>query len=121
MGANSIRFWWMTGVLMLTCYATRVTGSVECSTVTSLISSCSSFITYGSPEPVLGTPCCDGVASLFNIAADSTDNRRSTCSCLMGLITTYNPNATTIARIPGLCGISLGFTIDPNTDCLNIP
>ncbi|XP_073112140.1 putative non-specific lipid-transfer protein 14 [Elaeis guineensis] len=108
------------GVLVLVLvlgWATAVAGLMDCSTVTSLLSTCSNFATYGTPDPTLGTPCCDGVVSLYNIASDSTDNRRSACSCLMALITTYNPNATAIARLPGLCGISLGFIIDPNTDC----
>ncbi|XP_020095118.1 putative non-specific lipid-transfer protein 14 [Ananas comosus] len=110
-----------TVTLTLLLFATTVVGSIDCSTVTSLIAACSSFVSFGSPEPSLGTPCCNGVVTLYNVAADSVDNRRSACGCLMGLITTYNPNATAIARLPGLCGVSLGFTIDPNVDCRIIP
>ncbi|XP_058106631.1 putative non-specific lipid-transfer protein 14 [Magnolia sinica] len=97
-----------------------VKGNVDCSTVSSLISNCSNFILYGIPEPMVGSPCCNAVVSLNSIA-DSPDDRRSVCRCLMGLITTYNPNSTAIATLPGFCGISLGFTIDPNTDCNSIP
>ncbi|CAA3015280.1 putative non-specific lipid-transfer protein 14 [Olea europaea var. sylvestris] len=88
----------------------------DCTTITALISACSSFVTYGLPDPVPGSPCCIAMTSL-NSMADTSDNRRGVCRCLMDLITTYNPNATAIATLPGFCGVSLGFTIDPNTDC----
>ncbi|EPS60737.1 hypothetical protein M569_14063 [Genlisea aurea] len=88
----------------------------DCTTVTGLISACSTFVTYGSPDPILGSPCCSAMTSL-NDLADSGDNRRTVCRCVMDMISTYNPNATAIATLPGFCGVSLGFTIDPNTDC----
>uniref|UniRef100_A0A7N0ZZX4 Non-specific lipid-transfer protein n=1 Tax=Kalanchoe fedtschenkoi TaxID=63787 RepID=A0A7N0ZZX4_KALFE len=94
--------------------------AVDCGTVTSFISACSTFVTYGSPDPIPGSPCCDAVVSLNNLV-DAAEDRRSVCRCIMGLIATYNPNATAIATLPGFCGISLGFTIHPNTDCQHIP
>ncbi|TXG70861.1 hypothetical protein EZV62_005796 [Acer yangbiense] len=105
-------------MLLLTCATTtsQPTTAIDCATVTTLLSSCTTFITYGTPDPIPGSPCCDAMFSL-NLAADSTDSRRFICRCLMGLITTYNPNATAIATLPGFCGVTLGFTVDPNTDC----
>ncbi|XP_073122430.1 putative non-specific lipid-transfer protein 14 isoform X2 [Henckelia pumila] len=94
----------------------RLAFSADCTIVTSLVSACSSFVTYGSPDPIPGSPCCVAMTSLNNLA-DSGDNIRTVCRCLMDLITTYSPNATAIATLPGFCGVSLGFTIDPNTDC----
>ena len=94
-----------------------VGGIIECSTVTAQVSACSTFITYGAPYPIPGSPCCDAVVGLNAIASDSVDNRRSLCGCLMGLIATYTANATAISTLPGFCGISLGFNLDPNTDC----
>ncbi|KAL1550768.1 putative non-specific lipid-transfer protein 14 [Salvia divinorum] len=90
--------------------------STDCGTVMALVSSCSSFVKDGSPDPIPGSPCCIAMTTLNNVA-DSADNRRSVCRCLMDLITSNNPNATAIATLPGFCGVSLGFTIDPNTDC----
>ena len=106
----------MVGVLMLLSWATSIAAAMDCTTVTGLISAFSTFITYSSPDSYPGSPCCDAVTNL-NLMADSTDNRRSVCGCLMVLITTYNPNSTAIATLPGFCGVPLGFTIDPNTDC----
>ncbi|XP_047325957.1 putative non-specific lipid-transfer protein 14 [Impatiens glandulifera] len=91
-------------------------GSVDCNTVTAFISACSTFVSYGSPDPIPGTPCCQAVGSI-NTLATSRHDRQSICRCLMGLITVYNPNATAIATLPGFCGVSLGFIIAPNTDC----
>ncbi|GAV72492.1 hypothetical protein CFOL_v3_15980 [Cephalotus follicularis] len=103
-------------VLLSWSWATSTGAAIDCTTVTSLISACSTFITFGSPDPIPGSPCCDAIMNL-NSVAESTDSRKSVCRCLMGLITTYTPNSTAIATLPGFCGITLGFTIDPNTDC----
>ncbi|KAK7279989.1 hypothetical protein RJT34_25051 [Clitoria ternatea] len=102
------------GVVMLLYSVPFVCAYVECSTVSQLFSACSYFIAYGSPDPIPGSPCCDAMFSL-NIVANSADNRQYVCRCLMGLIDSYNSNANAIGTLPGLCGISLGFTIDPNT------
>ncbi|XWS48410.1 hypothetical protein CRYUN_Cryun13aG0074000 [Craigia yunnanensis] len=89
----------MIGVLILLSWATSIASAMDCTTVTGVISACSTFITYGSPDPYPGSPCCDDVTNL-NLIADSTDTRRSVCVCFMGLITTYNPNSTAIATLP---------------------
>ena len=104
------------GVIVLLICSSVVSGVPECSTVAALFSSCATFVTYGSPDPFPESPCCYAMKSL-TVIADSVANRRFVCRCLMGLITIYNPNATAVSSLPGLCGISLGFTIDLNTDC----
>ncbi|TKY51270.1 putative non-specific lipid-transfer protein 14 [Spatholobus suberectus] len=104
------------GLLMLLSSAPFVSAFIECSTITQLFSACSIFITYGSPDPIPGSPCCDAMSSLNNIA-NTDNNRQYVCRCFMGLIDTYSPNATAIGTLPGLCGVSLGFIIDPNTNC----
>ncbi|XP_065854438.1 putative non-specific lipid-transfer protein 14 [Euphorbia lathyris] len=104
-------------VVMLVWFGGKVTtGEVECGTVNGFLSACSTFIAYGLPDPLPGSPCCDAMNHLYFIA-ESGDNRRSVCRCFMGVISSYHPNATAIATLPGLCGISLGFIVDPNTDC----
>ncbi|KAL5718435.1 hypothetical protein ACHQM5_011337 [Ranunculus cassubicifolius] len=104
------------GAIILLSMTTISKSVMDCTTVTSLFATCSSYITYGAPNPRPGTPCCDAVLGL-SYMADSEESKRSICGCMMSLITTSNPNATAIATLPGLCGIYLGFTIDPNTDC----
>ncbi|KAL6005607.1 hypothetical protein ACLOJK_006177 [Asimina triloba] len=95
----------------------RVTSDVDCNAVASLVSSCSSFITHGAPQPSIGSACCHSVVSLDGMA-DSTQNRRSVCRCLMSLVASYNPNPTALASLPGICGIpDLGFSIPSVVDC----
>lgn len=103
-------------VLLMLTWLSSVSSITDCETVSALISSCSTFIKYGSPDPFPSSPCCDAMGSL-NLIADSPNNRPLVCKCLMSLITTNNRNATAIATLPGFCGVYLGFTIDPNTDC----
>ncbi|OVA14143.1 Peptidase S54 [Macleaya cordata] len=93
----ALMWWWVTAAVV---EVVMVGGEIECSTVTALVATCSNFITYGVPDPTPGTPCCDALMSLENMANDSSDNRRSVCRCIMGLVTTYNPNATAIATLP---------------------
>ncbi|GAA0161715.1 hypothetical protein Leryth_017396 [Lithospermum erythrorhizon] len=90
--------------------------TVDCSTVTALLSACSSFVNYGSPDPSPGSPCCTAMTTLYTIS-EAVDSKRDVCRCFMDLISTFNSNATAIATLPGFCGVSLGFIIDPNTDC----
>ncbi|KAF5947647.1 hypothetical protein HYC85_013604 [Camellia sinensis] len=102
-------------VFMLLSKLVSVKAEIDCATVTLLVSACSMFVRYGSPDPFPGSPCCEAVGRL-NGLADSSDDRQSVCRCFMGLITN-SANATAIATLPGFCGVFLGFTIDPNTDC----
>ncbi|KDP22314.1 hypothetical protein JCGZ_26145 [Jatropha curcas] len=104
------------GLVMLLSLAAVEATNIDCATVTAFLSACSTFISYGSPDPLPGSPCCESMTSL-NLIAQSGDNKRSVCRCFMGLIAAYNPFATTIATLPGFCGISLGFIVGPNADC----
>ncbi|KAM7504724.1 hypothetical protein LguiB_003628 [Lonicera macranthoides] len=96
-----------------------VAGAVatDCTTETALISACTMFVTYGWPDPLPGSPCCNAVLTLKSISDSSGESRRNVCVCIMGLITSNKLYAPTIATLPGFCGVSLGFTIDPTTDC----
>ncbi|CAI0546938.1 unnamed protein product [Linum tenue] len=103
--------------LLLFGAAAAAGGALDCTTVTGLISACSAFITYGSPDPLPGSPCCEAMTTLGTVAETGGSSGGGVCRCLLGLIATYNPNATAIATLPGFCGIDMGFIIDPNTDC----
>ncbi|KAJ4827226.1 hypothetical protein Tsubulata_034567 [Turnera subulata] len=115
----------MIGAVVLLTWAAAVRGDVDCTTVTGLLSACTGFITQGSPTPVPGSPCCDAMINLDLIAeagggigtGTGNTNRQSVCRCLVGLVITFNPNATAIASLPLLCGANLGFSVDPNTNC----
>ncbi|KAK4350822.1 hypothetical protein RND71_030135 [Anisodus tanguticus] len=109
---------WMVMVLGVALIIHEAGADEECSIVTALVSACSSFVNYGMPDPIPGEPCCVAMMSLSNVASSTgVETRQAVCRCMMDLITTYNPNSTAIATLPGFCGVSLGFTIDPNTEC----
>ncbi|XP_058769770.1 putative non-specific lipid-transfer protein 14 [Vicia villosa] len=105
------------GILMLLFSPPLVFASIECSIVAQLFSSCSTFIRYGTPNPVPGSPCCNAMSGL-SIISDSGKNKQSVCRCIVRLIQNYSSNATAIGILPGFCGISLGFTIIRNSDCI---
>ncbi|KAH7528241.1 hypothetical protein FEM48_Zijuj05G0051600 [Ziziphus jujuba var. spinosa] len=50
------------GFVILISWASWVHSSTpERSTIRGLFSACSTFITYGSPDPLPGSPCCDAM------------------------------------------------------------
>ncbi|VVB17655.1 unnamed protein product [Arabis nemorensis] len=109
---------WSPFLLLLSsaiCSAT-VKIAAECAAVGTLISSCTEFVNYGYPDPIPGSSCCDSM-TLLGTYSDSSEKRRWLCDCFMDLINIYNSNATAISTLSGFCGVVLGFTIDPNTDC----
>ncbi|KAH7659524.1 Plant non-specific lipid-transfer protein/Par allergen protein [Dioscorea alata] len=91
-----------------------------CDVISSLLYSCENFVVHGPPEMAVSSECCGGLLHLANISGKSILARRFICSCIVSLIDDYGPNATTIASLPGLCGVYLGFPLDPNIDCNNI-
>ncbi|GKB95864.1 putative non-specific lipid-transfer protein 14 [Tanacetum coccineum] len=91
--------------------------AVDCITVATLISTCSDFINNGTAYPYLGSPCCNAMNKLGYFAFTDID-KQSLCLCFIGVITTYNLSAASvIGTLPGFCGVSFGFLIDPSTDC----
>lgn len=68
------------------------------------------------PRPHSRVPLLWSMSGVNNIA-NTADNRQYVCRCLMDLIDNFSSNASAIGILPGLCGISLGFNIDPNADC----
>ncbi|GAB4858221.1 hypothetical protein Ancab_009617 [Ancistrocladus abbreviatus] len=119
MGYQKYRVLGIVEMLVLLSWSYRanlVEAVVDCTTVSQLLSTCSVFILRGSPDPIPGSPCCAAVSGL-NHLGDSVDSRRALCRCLMGMISASYPSPTALATLPGFCGVSLGFVIDPNTDC----
>ncbi|KAJ0962088.1 hypothetical protein J5N97_029916 [Dioscorea zingiberensis] len=90
---------------------------MSCDVMSSLINNCENFMLHGPPEMAVSPQCCQGLLSLADIAGESILARKFICACIVSFIDDYGPNATTIARLPGLCRVSLGFPVDPNIDC----
>ncbi|KAL6871534.1 hypothetical protein ACP4OV_014363 [Aristida adscensionis] len=98
---------------------------LDCGTVTSLLASCGDFVWHGAaaaPLPSPGTPCCEGVAQLYDVAADSPDNWRAVCRCMVGLVARHSSNASAIALLPVLCGVLPGrHAVDALPYCSSSP
>ncbi|CAN6197697.1 unnamed protein product [Urochloa humidicola] len=80
------------------------TSSLDCGTVTSLLVGCRAFVRRGEAAPP-SAACCEGVAALYAVAADSADNWRSVCGCMAGLVRRNSSNASAIALLPVLCAV----------------
>uniref|UniRef100_A0A8I6Y349 Bifunctional inhibitor/plant lipid transfer protein/seed storage helical domain-containing protein n=1 Tax=Hordeum vulgare subsp. vulgare TaxID=112509 RepID=A0A8I6Y349_HORVV len=97
--------------------------SLDCGTVTSLLTGCAAFVRRGpgaAPLPAPGTACCDGVDGLYAVAADSPENWRSVCRCMAGLVRQNWSNASAIALLPALCGVSPVSAAHAVTYCSSI-
>uniref|UniRef100_A0A0D9WYK9 Bifunctional inhibitor/plant lipid transfer protein/seed storage helical domain-containing protein n=1 Tax=Leersia perrieri TaxID=77586 RepID=A0A0D9WYK9_9ORYZ len=79
--------------------ASSSSSQLDCGTVTSLLTGCAAFVRNGADDadaeaaPSPGTPCCDGVAGLYAVAADSSDNWRAVCRCMARLVRRHSSNA----------------------------
>ncbi|GLJ47359.1 hypothetical protein SUGI_0999610 [Cryptomeria japonica] len=96
----------------------RVEGAISCSTVVTDVTPCLSYVTGSDAQPTQG--CCSGIKSL-NAAAATTDDRRSACNCIKSAASSSNADYDKVGKMPGLCGVKLGYTITPSLNCNTIP
>lgn len=112
---------------VVACFAATSSSSssqLHCGTVTSLLSGCAAFVRGhggGAQLPSPGTPCCDGVAGLYAVAADSADNWRAVCRCMARLVRRHSSNASAIALLPGVCGVVSPWTFAAGNTNSNRP
>ncbi|KAH7862302.1 hypothetical protein Vadar_002684 [Vaccinium darrowii] len=91
--------------------------ALTCGDVVRDIGPCLNYLKSGSGTPP--PPCCTGAKTLAS-AASSTADKQTACGCLKTASKSMNVNPATAKALPGNCGISLGFAIDPNMDCSTI-
>ncbi|KAL8196113.1 hypothetical protein R6Q57_025113 [Mikania cordata] len=85
--------------------------AITCGQVNSYLVPCLPYLTKG------GTPtsaCCSGVKSLKD-AAKTTVDRQTICTCLKK--SSSGINAGYAKNLPGLCHVTIPYTISPSTDC----
>ncbi|GLJ47204.1 hypothetical protein SUGI_0996430 [Cryptomeria japonica] len=88
-----------------------VKAAISCSTVTSDLSGCLSYVTGGSSQP--SASCCSGVRTL-NSAAATPPDRRAACSCIKsiaGEVPGFRWDRA--GQLPAQCGVNIGFPITP--------
>ncbi|WOL05499.1 hypothetical protein Cni_G14228 [Canna indica] len=106
----------MSMILILTAAAPRGSAVITCSQVYGALLPCVGYLQGGA----LDQRCCSGMKSLL-AAARSTQDRRTTCSCVKtAAATTSGIDYGRASVLPGKCGVSIPFKISPNTDCSKI-
>ncbi|EPS68587.1 non-specific lipid-transfer protein [Genlisea aurea] len=102
-------------VMMASMMGPTPASAIVCTDVTRYLIPCIGFLT-GSGS--IG-PCCGGVSGLYN-AARSTPDKQTVCNCLKNLAQAYPSIAGRAAGLPGQCGVQIGYSIDPHTDCRTV-
>ncbi|XP_057815512.1 non-specific lipid-transfer protein [Cryptomeria japonica] len=96
----------------------EVEGALSCSTVVSDLTPCLNYVAGSAAQPTQG--CCNGVKAL-NAAAKTTADRRSACNCIKSTAASTKANYNKVGKLPGLCGVKLGYTITPSINCNTVP
>uniref|UniRef100_A0A803MHX6 Non-specific lipid-transfer protein n=1 Tax=Chenopodium quinoa TaxID=63459 RepID=A0A803MHX6_CHEQI len=96
--------------------APHAEAALTCSTVTKDIAQCISYLKGGdSPSDA----CCSGVKTLKSLASTPED-KKTACNCLKTAAASVSGlDATKAAALPGKCGVSIPYSISPQTDCSN--
>nr|ACM78619.1 non-specific lipid-transfer protein type 1 [Tamarix hispida] len=89
--------------------------AVTCSSVTKQLTPCLSYLTSGGAPTAA---CCGGVKSLNGMASMSTPDRQATCNCLKAA--SKGINLQNAVSLPAKCGVKIGYSISPNTDCSKV-
>ncbi|CAI0460758.1 unnamed protein product [Linum tenue] len=62
--------------------------------------------------------CCDWLKSTFVEAGPSVDDKKNSCLCLKAaLVDTTGLRDKRLKKIPGLCGVTLPFTLRKKPNC----
>ncbi|KAK1270921.1 Non-specific lipid-transfer protein 2A [Acorus gramineus] len=96
--------------LLLVAGPRETEAAISCGQVAGFITPCVPYAQKGGP---ISPRCCSGVRGL-NGAARTTMDRQQACTCLKSLARGNLPYATSI---PSKCGVSVPYSISPNTDC----
>ncbi|GLJ47356.1 hypothetical protein SUGI_0999560 [Cryptomeria japonica] len=97
--------------------SSKADGAISCSTVVSDLIPCLSYVSGSSAKPTKG--CCNGIKTL-NTAAKTTDDRQAVCNCIKSVASSYSSYFDKASKLPGLCGVNLGFALTPSLDCSTV-
>ncbi|KAK3227494.1 hypothetical protein Dsin_007356 [Dipteronia sinensis] len=104
-------------VLVCMLMGAPIAHAITCGQVVSAISPCINYIRGIGP---LIPACCNGVRGL-NEAARTTPDRQQACGCLKSNSAVISGiNYSLASGLPGKCGVSIPYTISPNTDCSRV-
>lgn len=90
---------------------------ISCKEVIKDLKPCVNYLVSGSGKPPVA--CCDGAKALASSASTSAD-KKATCECIKSAAKNFNLNTKLAQALPANCGISLSFSISPNSDCAKL-
>ncbi|KAL2899904.1 IWF1': Non-specific lipid-transfer protein [Bienertia sinuspersici] len=94
--------------------APHAEAAMSCGTVTKNIAPCIAYLKGGSGP---SAACCSGVKALNSLAATPAD-KKTACSCLKSAASSMKGlDQKKAAGLPGSCGVSIPYSISPQTDC----
>ncbi|KMT00369.1 hypothetical protein BVRB_9g216770 [Beta vulgaris subsp. vulgaris] len=97
--------------------APHAEAAMSCGTVTKNIAQCITYL-KGGDSPSKG--CCDGVTTLKNLASTPAD-KKTACACLKSAAASIKGlDEKKAAGLPDKCGVSISYSISPNTDCSKV-
>ena len=113
--ASSTRMMILVVVLALA-LITSTEAAISCGTVTSNLIKCVPYLTgKASSLPAI---CCNGVKTLYGATKNSRADRITACNCVVRTAKTIpNINAASVSSLPGKCGVNLGYSPSPTTNC----
>ncbi|GLT74778.1 hypothetical protein SLA2020_465540 [Shorea laevis] len=115
--ASSLTLKLACAVLLCMTLSASVAQAITCGQVSSSLAQCLNYIKGSGTLP---PGCCSGVKSL-NAAAKTTADRKTACNCLKTLASSVSGiNYSIAAGLPGKCGVSIPYSISPNTDCSKV-
>ncbi|XP_028799771.1 non-specific lipid-transfer protein 8 [Neltuma alba] len=91
--------------------------AISCSDVVKDLRPCVSYLSGGSGKPP--PACCSGAKSLAS-AASTTADRKTACNCIKSSAKSLTIKSQLAQSLPSNCGISIPFSISPDTDCSKI-
>ncbi|KAL9272936.1 Non-specific lipid-transfer protein-like protein [Drosera capensis] len=102
-------------VLILSVAMAPRTGAViTCTQVIGILFPCEAYLKSGVETTM--RQCCDGIR-ILNILDKSKPDRQVVCSCLKSIARAAGLNYAYTKGLSDKCGLSVGYRVDPSTDC----
>lgn len=99
----------------------RMKATIACSAVYYNLSGCLLYVEGKVAAP--SASCCTGISSLYNLTKSSRPDRITACGCIKSEATALGRSLkpSSVAVLPGKCGVPLGYTPSLSVNCSTIP
>ncbi|KAL2899902.1 IWF1': Non-specific lipid-transfer protein [Bienertia sinuspersici] len=105
-------------ILCVVVVAPHAEAAMNCGIVSSNVAQCISYLNGRMRAP--SGPCCGGIKRLKSMASTPAA-RRVACGCLKSAAGTIKGiDFNKASGLPGRCGVSIPYAINPRTDCSRV-